>query len=564
MWPFKKKDVFDQTFGQDAETARQLFTPTEPPAVAVSMRQAPWRWGIDDGTKFAGGFGATELLITDYWTLRQRSAQLFEKNLYARGLIRRLVTNEINVGLHLEATPEEQILGYPEDGLADWSETIENRFNLWAAEPRLCDQNERMTFGALQLAARMEALVAGDVLVVMRQDQRTKLPRLQLVNGASVQTPWDFNVTGEAPNGNKVRHGVELDSTGKHVAFWVQQPDGKSKRLPAFGEKSGRRLAWLVYGTERRLDDVRGKPLLALILQSLHEIDRYRDSTQRKAVINSMLAMFIKKGEDKPGTRPIAGAGIRRGVDTAPDIAGVERTFRVAEFSPGVVLDELQTGEEPVTFQANGATEGFGVFEEAVLQSVAWANNLPPEILTLAYSSNYSASQAANNDFKIYLDLVRTDFGDNFCRPVYIEWLISEGTAGKIEVPGLLAAWRDPALYDQFGAWVSCDWSGNIKPAIKLSDLVGAYESMTKSGFITRRRAARELTGTRFSKNVQELRRENEALAEANEALAALEKPGSPPAAGPPPNPDQQNGDDGEPADDGASDAQSPLRVVNA
>jgi hypothetical protein len=53
------------------------------------------------GDKFAGGFGATKVFTPDYWTLRQRSEQLFHENLYARGLIRRLVTNEINTGLTL-------------------------------------------------------------------------------------------------------------------------------------------------------------------------------------------------------------------------------------------------------------------------------------------------------------------------------------------------------------------------------------------------------------------------------------------------------------------------------
>jgi predicted DNA-binding transcriptional regulator len=89
---------------------------------------------------FRVAFGYTELLITDYWTLRARSADLFQRNIYARGLIRRLVTNEINVGLHLEATPEEAILGKKEDELADWSEEVENRFRLWCDNPAICDQ----------------------------------------------------------------------------------------------------------------------------------------------------------------------------------------------------------------------------------------------------------------------------------------------------------------------------------------------------------------------------------------------------------------------------------------
>src|SRR5262245_32647493 len=79
---------------------------SRPPTVAVQSLE-PWRYTWDNGTKFPGGFGPTEVPIPDYWTLRQRSAALFETNLYARGIIGRLVGNEINVGLHLEATPVE-------------------------------------------------------------------------------------------------------------------------------------------------------------------------------------------------------------------------------------------------------------------------------------------------------------------------------------------------------------------------------------------------------------------------------------------------------------------------
>jgi lambda family phage portal protein len=495
------------------------FAGSGPPAVALGQL-SPWRYSFDDGSKFAGGYGPTQLLFTDYWTLRARSSELFETNLYARGIVRRLVTNEINVGLHLEATPEEAILGKPEDSLADWSETVENRFQLWCDRPTLCDQAERQTFGSLQATARMEALIDGDVLVVLRQDQRTGLPRVQLIKGSQVQTPFDVQPSGGA---NIIRHGVETDPSGRHVAYYVAQADGKSKRLPAFGEKSGRRLAWLVYGTDRRLDDVRGKPLLSIVLQSLKEIDRYRDSTQRKALVLSMLAMFIKKGEAFSGTRPLTSGAVRRG-SGVPESAtpGQDRRFSIQEHIPGTVFDELQQGEEPVAFKVDGSTENFGIFEEAIVQCIAWGLEIPPEILTLSFNSNYSASQAAINEFKMYLNKVRSQFGDDFAQPIYSEWLLSEVTAKKIAAPGLLDAWRDSSQYDTFAAWISADWSGQIKPAVDLSKLVAGYDAMIEGGFITRDRAARELSGTKYSKNVQKLKRENEQLAEANAPMAAL------------------------------------------
>ena len=75
-----------------------------------------------NGDKFDGGFGDTQLLDFDYWTLRERSTQLYNENLYAQGIINCLVTNIINSGLILEATPIDEILEKGDDFLNDWSD----------------------------------------------------------------------------------------------------------------------------------------------------------------------------------------------------------------------------------------------------------------------------------------------------------------------------------------------------------------------------------------------------------------------------------------------------------
>lgn len=511
-----------------------------------SLGAAPMRVAYQNGSKFAGGFGDTIVHVVDYWTLRARSIQLFETNIYARGIIRRFITNEINTGLHLEATPEERMLGYQEDDLADWSEEVENRFRIWEKDGYLCDHAERATFGALQRAARAAALVEGDVLVVLRQDPRTGLPRVQLVSGSAVQTPG--SVTPQ--RGNRIVHGVELDATDRQVAYWVTQRDGTSKRLPVWGEKSGRRIAWLVYGTDKRLDDVRGKPILSLVLQSLREIDRYRDSVQRKAVINSMLALFIKKTQERPGSKPLSNGAKRIGSVVEQQTAGSEPTrYNAAEFIPGVVLDELQYGEEPQAFGAQGTDEKFGDFEASIVYAIAWALELPPEILTLTFRNNYSASQAAINEFKMYLNASRTTFGETFCQPIYVEWLISEVLSQRIKADGLIESWRDLSRYDEFGAWTSADWAGQIKPAVDLTKLARATKEMIAEGLITRDRAARELTGLKYSKVVQRLARENAMLATANAPLVELEAK-SKPARNPAPQPAPRDGASENPDDE--------------
>lgn len=476
---------------------------------------------ILDGEKFIGGFGATQLHITDYWTLRQRSTQLFNDNLYARGLIRRLITNEINTGLAVEALPEELILGVDEDSMSDWSEEVESRFSIWGAQPKTADHKKLNNFGAIQRMVRRESLIGGDVLVILRVSRNTKVPSVQIISSSSVETPLD--VSG-LKKGHKIEHGVELDGKGRQVAYWIRQKDLTHKRQPAIGGRSGRRLAWLVYGCEHRIGDVRGVPLLGIILQSLKEIDRYRDSAQRKAVINSILAMYIKKTEDKIGTLPIQNGAVRHDTVDTENADGSPRSFNLAGQIPGVVYEELQQGEEPVGFHSQGTDVDFKKFEEAIIHAIAWANEMPAEILTLSFNSNYSASQAAINEFKMYLNKVRSEFGASFCQPIYEEWLITQILIGKISANGLLTAWRDPSQIDVYGAWMMTDWSGAIKPSTDLLKQAKGNQILVAEGWMTNARSARELTGTKFRKNISLLKKENELKADAIRPMLELRK----------------------------------------
>ena len=57
--------------------------------LVVALNDLPaYRFTWDHGEKFAGGLGPIDVLFTDYWALRARSSELFQRNLYARGLIR--------------------------------------------------------------------------------------------------------------------------------------------------------------------------------------------------------------------------------------------------------------------------------------------------------------------------------------------------------------------------------------------------------------------------------------------------------------------------------------------
>lgn len=510
------------------ESEQAPAAPAGPENISVNEMKASTTQGYSgveyqdySGEKYFGGFGPTQLYAMDYWTLRARSEQLFTQNLYAKGLIRRLITNIINTGLSLEATPDESILKLSDDIVSDWSELTENRFNIWADNPHLCDYKSQSTFGQLQKQAHTEALIGGDCLVVLHQDPATKLPLVQLVKGERVQTPIDEI---HLKRGHTIEEGVELDERGRHVRFFVANDDGTYISIDAKGAKTGRKIAWLIYGTEKRTETVRGECLLSLVMQSIKEIDRYRDSTQRKATINSIVAMALEKTEDKIGSKSFSAGAVRKDAATVTDGSGATRQFELAQQIPGMVVETLQSGEKLVPHSTAGTDVNYAEFEAAIIHAIAWANEVPPEILQLAFSNNYSASQAAINEFKIYLNKVRTDFGSSFLKPVYVDWLLSETLMGRIVAATLLTAWRDPSQYDVYGAWISSDWSGAIKPSTDINKQAAGYKKLVDEGWITNSRATRELTGTKFTKNLKIIARENALKIEAQKPIVEAQQ----------------------------------------
>ena len=472
-----------------------------------------------DGEKYPGGLSnKLDFFYVDYWTLRSSSYRLYTENRYAQGLIKRLLTNEIHRGLTLEATISANILGLSKDFVNTWSDDVEEKFEIWSSNKELVSQNGQFNFGQTQIEVRKTALLSGDCLIILRQHPVLKIPVIEIIDGSHIRTP--IKKVGD----NEVRHGVELDKKGRHVAFYVPDTSDltglKSVRIPARGTKSGRKIAWMVYGNRIRIDDVRGMPMLGVIMQALKELDRYSDAEQRAAVINAILPLFIKKGQNKPGTMPLAGGAVRKNAVVADDTASTgARSFNIDQQLPGLVLDELQQGEEPVSFSTVRPNVNYRVFEEAMMASFAWVNEIPPNIFRLAFSANYSASTGEVNELKLYLDKIRWVFAADCNKPVYGEWLISMVLMGLISAPGLLENWRNPRKFLETGAWFASEWFGAIKPSMRLNQDVKAFRDAIAEGFVTRDIASKTLFGRKYTTMVRRLERENDQLAETLQPL---------------------------------------------
>lgn len=485
---------------------------------------AEWRNTTHDGEKYDGGLGPVSVPWTDYWALRARSAAFYKTNQIGRGIIRRMLTNIINTGLALEADPLEALLPSLSDEAAEaWGIDVENRFEAWATLPDVCDYGRQLTFGQIQAAAYLEALVSGDVLVIEHHNSDTDLPSYELIDGATVSSP--LSGPEKVAKGNRLEHGVELAPNGEHVAYYVMQGDLTHRRIPARG-RNDRRIAWMVYATDKRHGEVRGEPLLSLVLQGVSEIDRYRDTVQRKASVGALFSVFFYQSPDSKGigSKPISAGAQRRvaGVGSAAD--GSDYKFDIASQNPGVVYEQLPPGVEPKGFKSDSTDEKFGEFEKAHIDGISWALEMPPSIMRMVFDSSYSASRGEVKEFNLVMRKKRDNFADQFLRPVYRSWLVAMALTRKLSAPGLLDAWRDPAKYEFFAAWTNSSWWGVVKEAVDLPKEVNGQKGLVDNGWSTRAAVSRQMTGTRFENNVRKLARENAKLAEAMRPELELRK----------------------------------------
>lgn len=511
-----------------------------------------------DGAKFPGSLGpVSEWVFVDYWKLRKRSMKLFRTNTYMKGVIRRLVTNEIHTGIVATPTPMGSVLFPGRDGVeqaqraVEYSDKIANEFDLYCNSPAVFDWSKKDTFGAFQKLVRTESLISGDGIIISRIDKATNLPRWQWVNGDHIRTPDTPNLL----DGHYIKHGVEFDKWGKRVAFYVQSVVAGAyeyERIPVRGEKSGRLISWMVYGSEHFVDDVRGEPFLADAIYMLKDLDRTRDAEVRASLVNAMIPLFLEESPNeikipagpadyarslRGPAAPASTAGAVSGAPLPPLPDGPSPAYldvtpptnQIDIMNPGTVY-KAPNGGKITSFQTNRPNVNYSTFEKSIIAVLAWSHNIPPEILMMEFGNNYSASRQANNEFEVYLSDFVKSFSLAVNKPIYECWITQMALTGQLELPGFVRAYGIPEAWRIVNGWMQCVWTGLNRPSVDRNKEANASQTLLDNGLTTFDIEARRHSGLSFAQVMQTLKRERELMAKTDFVPHVLENNNGEPA----------------------------------
>ena len=450
-------------------------------------------------------------------TLRKRSRDLFAGGGLARSGPVTLTTSVVGWGIHPKPQIDGDFLGMTDEQRDEAERNILREFKLWA-ENVFCDAERQQDFYGLQSLAFLSMLVSGDVFALFGMSPNPRTPyqtTVRLLEADRISTPdssGDSEIK-ETDSGGRIVDGVELDRHGLVTRYHV------ASRHPLAGNDTSE-LEWTAidaYGrdtgapnilhlmTRERPEQLRGVPFVAAEIELLKQYDRYLKAELTANLVASMFSVFLESTEDD-------------GVSGLEDVVNEEDRVKDDDYhyelGPGVVLD-LPFGKKAHEVNPTRNNASFDKYVATMQTEIGSSMEIPKEVLTKKYESNYTAARAALLDFWRTVRVYRTRFNAAFNQPVYEAWLAEAVASGRIEAPGFF---DDPAIRQ---AWCGCLWMGASMGHVDPLKEVNAAAARIAHNITTEEQEASEYNGNDWAANIRQRKRELGALKEFADLVAA-------------------------------------------
>lgn len=448
----------------------------------TSQELANWRPGLTS---------ADSAILPSQAIANARVEDIARDDPHARAGLDRRVDLLVGAGVRLVAQFDAQSLGLDRvkdaDTIRDLRRQIEREWKLFAVGPgRWSDAARQVSLnGRFRQLARTWGK-RGEVCAVLRWRESSGgryRTCLQAIDPDRLSNP-----DGE-PNTMRRRGGVEFDTMGAAVGYWVRNAHLADAWLTAEADaytwtRIPRETPWgrpvFVHGFEpERENQSRAMTPFAALLQRLKMIGQFADTELAAATANAMFAATLESA------MPVgdASAVLNVGSSSYADMRSKHYATHKPVFQ-GVRIPVLPPGDKLVMNDSPRQNVSFASFQTTFLRSIASSLGLSYEQLSMDWSqTNYSSARAALNEVWRGVRREFAQFCEQVIMPVYCAFLEEAFDRGYIVPPKGV-----PSFWDLPEAWCAARWIGSprgyVDPvkeaqgaAIRLDNLTSTLES---------------------------------------------------------------------------------------
>ncbi|QFT47821.1 Phage portal protein, lambda family [Roseivivax sp. THAF40] len=444
-----------------------------------------------------------------------RARDLVRNNGWAAGGIAKEVDSVIGANFRPLLKPDWRALGLSADWAREFKELVEARWRSYAEDPRFfADTTLSQTVPQMFALAYRTYLIEGEALgLVNWRRQRATKTCLRIVDPDLLSNPY-----GSADEVT-LRGGVEVSRDGAARAYhfrqahphtgWAQPADQFTwKRIGRTG-RTGRPQV-IHFFDKSRDGQTRGVSRLAPIIEKLKMEDHYARVELQAAVINAVLAAFIKSPMGPEIIDEMFTEGGGKGFLDYQEARGGYYGQTAGIKVGGARVSTLYPGDEIGMVNTARPAAQFADFESAVLRNIASGLGISYEQLAADWSkTNYSSARAAMIEIWRGWTARRTAFSQGFCQPFFMAWLEEQVMDGHIALPR-----GAPDFYTFWPAYARAKWIGPGKGFVDPVKEAQAAAMRVALGLSTLEEEAAELTGTDYADNMEQIRAEIAAMPE--------------------------------------------------
>jgi lambda family phage portal protein len=344
------------------------------------------------------------ILTSSGHLLRARARDALRNNPHAVAACDSFVANLIGTGIK------------PSSLLSDQPDLREQIMQLWLDWTDECDADGIADFYGMQTIAARALFEAGECFIRYRVRKVADgfLVPLQLQLLESEMCPYQLNQ--QAPNGNWIMNGIELDYLGRRAAYWfypTHPGDAPIELMPVMQPVRIPATEILHVFKCTRPGQMRGVPLVTPALVRMFFLDQYDDAELERKRIAAMFAGFITTATPED-VIPIDGI----------DTSAPQENIALSGLEPGT-MQTLLPGEDIKFSEPADVGGSYEAYQYRQQLSLFASLGIPYSLCTSDLRrANYSSLRGSIVEYRRKLEQVQHNvFVFQMCLPIWRRWM---------------------------------------------------------------------------------------------------------------------------------------------